>query len=384
VADAGATGALRSPSAILAIATVVVVAWWMRRRSWFGVAVTAAVAIDPFLVLHGRQARMYVLLAFLGVVAAWAGDEWSSGPRPRRFRWLASLALLLGLFTHVSALALGLGLLLLAGRRTDREAWRWRVWLAGAGLAWAVAWGPRFLDQAGRNTGSWIPTTSLDGLDAALSGLVVPFHRAPVLVVGVVVAGAWALRGLDRGLARVWWCIVPIPVLAVALVGLEARILLPRTLAVFAWAAPIGVVAALVWVLRRSRLIGVALVALALLVAGRSVQLAVEFEEDTGDAMRSLSAAVGPGDVVVVHPEWMWPTAWWALGGVDPEAPPDPFEPSDARAFVVGGASSTGRTWLVQPDTYGLTAPPSWPRCAEAEVTPVRGWRLECRVAPPP
>ena len=92
-----------------------------------------------FQVLHGREVRMYPELELIGVGAAVLADSWLRQPR----RWHAPLVgalTLVCLLTHVSGFLLGAGFLALAGRRTDREAWRWRAALAAArrGLGRAV------------------------------------------------------------------------------------------------------------------------------------------------------------------------------------------------------------------------------------------------------
>ena len=84
---------------------------------------------------------------------------------------------------------LGAGLLVVAGRRTDRDAWRWRVALAFALVAWALLWGPSFLAQAQPGHSDWIPRTSFSGFVVAVGQLATPL-------------GAWHLRGAVRDCCR--------------------------------------------------------------------------------------------------------------------------------------------------------------------------------------
>ncbi len=127
-------------------------AWGLGRRLGGGPAAgllaALAVAFNPFLWSHAREARMYALvpalaLGFgLGVVGAWPKPE---APRYRR---LLALTLLAGLYTHYffGLLALGpaLGLMLF------RPALRPAVALAGLlYLPWAVWAGPDLLRGAG-------------------------------------------------------------------------------------------------------------------------------------------------------------------------------------------------------------------------------------------
>jgi hypothetical protein len=71
---------------------------------------------------------------------------------------------LVGLLTHVSMFLLGAGLLVLAGRRTDRAAWQWRIALAAGLAGWGVLWGPSFLAQTRGGHSDWIPRTTLAGM----------------------------------------------------------------------------------------------------------------------------------------------------------------------------------------------------------------------------
>ena len=56
--------------------------------------------------------------------------------------WAIGVVLLVALFDHVSGALLGAGLIAVAGVRRDRDAWRWRIVVTGAGLLWLVVWGP--------------------------------------------------------------------------------------------------------------------------------------------------------------------------------------------------------------------------------------------------
>ena len=150
----------RMPSAILSLGALALFAWWMRSRGRAGVIATALMAVSTFQVLHGREARMYAELELLGVADRGAGDNVAArgpaaGMRPRSGSWC-----FVGLLTHVSMFLLAAGVLALPGRRTDRDAWRWRAAIALGGAGWALLWGHTFLTQAGGGHSAWIPPTT--------------------------------------------------------------------------------------------------------------------------------------------------------------------------------------------------------------------------------
>ena len=135
--DAHSELLLRAPSAVFSIAALVLVAGWMSRRSWFGVGVVAIFALDPFLVLYGRQARMYALMTLLGVGVAILSERWSRGDtRPTVVAAVGGL-LTLACLDHAGGLFLAVGVATLPGLRRDRDAWWWRAAPAVAVAVWA-------------------------------------------------------------------------------------------------------------------------------------------------------------------------------------------------------------------------------------------------------
>ena len=159
---------LRSPSLLFSCAALALFAWWMRERGWLGVIATALMAASTFQVLYGGDARMYALLQLLGVAAAIITERWLRAPA-RWHAWAIGAVLLVALFDHVSGALLGAGLLAVAGVRRDRDAWRWRLVVTGAGLVWLAAWGPVMVDQLGGQWASWIPRTTPLGFAQTVS-----------------------------------------------------------------------------------------------------------------------------------------------------------------------------------------------------------------------
>ena len=58
----GDTVALRAPSVAIGIATLLLVAWWVGRRGWWGVTAVALTSVSSFHLLYARTARPYALL----------------------------------------------------------------------------------------------------------------------------------------------------------------------------------------------------------------------------------------------------------------------------------------------------------------------------------
>ena len=90
-------------------------------RGRAGLIATALLAVSPFQIGYGSEARMYALLELLGVVAAVLGERWL---RSRRAGWPPppAAALTVALFDHASGLFLAAGLLpCLASAATGRH-----------------------------------------------------------------------------------------------------------------------------------------------------------------------------------------------------------------------------------------------------------------------
>ena len=123
-------------------------------------------AMSPFAIRYGTEARMYALLmlivAVLLLVAPWVVDR----PGPRRAGVVALLAGL-ALYTHYWALyLLGAAAVVLVG-----AAWRWRSTRRGLGARWLLVglaggfvlwlpWVPSFLFQAANTGTPWAPSAS--------------------------------------------------------------------------------------------------------------------------------------------------------------------------------------------------------------------------------
>jgi hypothetical protein len=351
----GDTLALRVPSAVIGCLTLAVVVWWMWRRDWFGVAVVVVTAISPFQIIYAHTARMYALAILCGTLVAALADRWLRRPQAQS-RWLMGLALVLGLFDLASFLLLAGALVFLPGRRTDREAWRFRATVVGALGLWAAAWGLAFIDQARGQHSNWIPYTSPSAFLDAVNGLMsfYPVSRLAALVlVGLGVAG---LRRVDPRLGRLVAWLFLLPLAAASVIGLRSHFLLSRALAPSAWAVSLALAAVIELARRRSAMLAGLAVAAVGLVLVRSLPLALTFEEDTAPAVAAVAAAVRPGDAVVVSPDWLAPLVEWNDG-----APPHPQVPSQLARLAAGnyvyvapGAPFDGRLWVLSSNVYPM------------------------------
>ena len=304
---------MRLPSLAFSAAALALFAWWMRTRGVSGVVAVAVMAVSPFEIMYGGEARMYALLELLGVAGAILAETWIREPR----RWHAAAAgglVLVGVFDHVSGFLLAAGLLALAGFRQDRGAWRWRACIAGALTLWAVVWGTSFLAQARTTHASWIDRTTLGSVGDAVSAQVTSQHGAVLFVLAVVVVGIVVVVATDRVLGRVVLCCGVLPVVAAALIGVFVPFFIDRTVTVSAWAPCLAIGMAVEAVSRRSRVVGVAVALLvgALVVPATLVFLDRHWEYDA--SVDHVLAVVRPGDVVATIPDWYGPLVDWRVG----------------------------------------------------------------------
>jgi hypothetical protein len=367
----------RLPSAVCSIGAVALFAWWMRRRGLAGFAATGLLAVSAFQLVHGREARMYADLELIGVAVAVLADAWLRRPRAWHAPAIGGLVLV-GLLTHTSMFLLGAGLLLLPGRRTDRDAWRWRIALAAALVGWSVLWGRAFVTQAQGGHSDWIPRTTASGIIHTLGRLVVfdPALHLPVLA--AVAAGAYFLIRADRRLGRVWLCCALLPVGLAAATGTVAPVLLDRPLTLFAW-GPLLAIAYLVGAIaRRERLIGaVAALALGVVMIPPAIH-AVSGTSSPDQVLRQVEHVVQPGDVVAIHPAGRLHELAWSVGvrGKWAYSPATLTGLTDTNGIVLDPAAPrSGRIWLLDWTKHRLTAPLG-PRCAPDRT--VSGARLIC------
>jgi hypothetical protein len=369
LAGAGVTnGWFRAPSVLCSIAAFAVFAVWMHRRAVMGLLAIAFMAVAPFELFYGREARMYSAVVLIGVVCAAAADRWLR--RPDRMALISvSIALLVGLFVSTPVAFLAFGLFTLPMLRRDADAWKWRAAVAAPVVVWAATWGPSMIDQWRAETASWISYTTPGSMVHVVGGLVV----ADVYMVGIellltagVLLGGLVLWRSDRRLAQVWIACFIIPLALAAGVGLVSHSFLPRTLAFAAWAPLVALAAVVDAAVRRWRLLGIAsLLIIIELVAGPGAA-AVAATEESG-ALHRVDRLALSGDAVGITPQWLRPLIDWNLGvhgpGVRPRLPNSFLRARDGYAFVLGPAPWDGRLWLIEPISYNNDVS-GVPRCA--------------------
>ena len=352
----GATTAagMRAPSVVLSLAAVVATALWLRGRRWLGVGVTVLMAVAPFQVEFGREARMYAGMVLLGVAGAWIATRWLERPSSRLAAAIG-VVVLLALWNHSSGLFLGAGLLAVAGTRTDRHAWVWRASLAGAAVVWAVTWGPAFLEQYNRTRGGWIPYTTPAGVARTVNELVDSYPSAAWIgLAAVVLGGVFVVRRADPALRRVWLCCFALPTVLLALAGIRTHTLLPRTLAFASW----GPLVALVFLVDAARArwiaLGVTAVAfVALLVIPSDAAAPWRDKQDHEAAVAYAEARAREGDAIATHPWWLGPIVEWRMAANGFHQPRHVAMPRRLNATALTpGPAWNGRVWLVEPDTY--------------------------------
>ncbi len=339
----------RLPAVMCSVGALALFAWWMRDRGRVGIVATAAMSICAFQLVHGREARMYAPLELIGVGVAVVADSWLRAPR-RKHAALICILTFVGLMTHISMILLAIGLIALAGRRRDAEAWQWRAGIAAGIAGWALLWGSSFLVQARGGHSSWIPHTTPARFVAAISALVTDLPRLGVFIVAAVAVGIIICRQRDRTLATVVACCFIIPVTLAGLFGLRAPVLLDRTLTLEAW-APLLALGYLVDALsRRARVFGIVGAALLAAVMLASVPHALH-ERGPTVLLGQLERVARSGDVVAMQPSAMGVELDWSLGVRSDNGPARTIQlPGMSRAVALAlvGRHPTGRIWLMQ------------------------------------
>ncbi|MEP6623569.1 MAG: hypothetical protein ABJC79_03945, partial [Acidimicrobiia bacterium] len=303
----------RLPSVICSVAALALFAWWMRRWGRIGILATALMAISSFEILHGRQARMYAETELFGVVIAMIALAWIVRPR-RRLSIALGMVVFLAMMTHVSIFLLVPGLLLLAGRRTDVEAWWWRGAIVAAGAVWAALWGPAFLVQSRGGHSSWIPSTTFHTLSTAVARLVTTVPGFEWVTVAAIVVGGVLVVRRSKPLGTLWLAGFALPIALAALAGLFEPVVLDRTFTLFAWAPILAVAFAFDAVIRRSVAVGAVVAVIAAMALVPSAIATADATSGPNSPLRALERRVRPGDVVAVIPRSKAPELAWTLG----------------------------------------------------------------------
>ena len=236
----------------------------MRERSWLGVIATALMAVSTFQVLYGGDARMSALLQLLGVSAAIVTERWLRAAA----RWHVgqsarySYRAVRPRVGHAARRGVARG-----GRTArDRDAWRWRIVVTGAGLVWLVVWGPVMVDQLGGQWASWIPRTTPLGFAQTVSRQITLAEAVAPFVLAAVIGGGVVLCRRDRVLGRLWLALGALPFALAAGIGVFASFLFDRTLTLASWAPLLAIAFLLDAARRRWRTAGTAIAVTVVLI----------------------------------------------------------------------------------------------------------------------
>ena len=335
--------AVRSLSGLASALTIPAVWFAARRlggtRAAWGAAVV--LAVNPFAIRYGTEARMYALVALeaaLGLLAALRAYE---RPTPRRLA-LVALATAVVLYTHYWGIYLvaGAGLLLLVRavrQPTPTPAGTWRDRLLGpdgrllaalavGAAAWAP-WIPTFLDQAAHTGTPWAtpagPAALVNVLGEFGGGSSEGARVLTLLLAGLVLLGVLGrpvegrLVELDLkgrpGARPLFALFLGCPAIAVVLGLVSGTAFVARytsvVLPLFAVLAGLGV-AAIPDRRRAAALVG-AVGLLGLVIAGQG---ALRNRTQAGELAGYIAAAAQPGDVVAFCPDQLGPGVLRLLG----------------------------------------------------------------------
>ena len=312
-------------------------------------------AVCAFQLTYAREARMYGPMQLIGVASAVLADAWLRAPRRRHSVIIGALTFV-GLMTHISMLLLAMGLLAMAGRRRDAEAWHWRAGVAAGTLGWAVLWGPSFVTQSRGGHSSWIPHTTPARLLDTVGALVTSQTAIAALVVAVVIAGIVVCRRRDNELATTLLYCFAVPTLLAGLFGLRAPVLIPRTLAVVSWGPLLALGFVIDEVIGRMHTLGVAVTTVLAALMLASIPAALYTPGPT-PALDRLESVARSGDVIAIQPLAKGVELDWTFAVRSDDGPARVVRlPGLGNAFALAltGRRPTGRIWLMQISPHEL------------------------------
>ncbi len=310
---------LRLLSAVLGVATVLLVYRWTRWLAGPGAALLAATltALSPTLVYYSREAKAYPFVTLFGLLALYIWFRWLDGPqRPRPFMWVLFVlceVLALGAHYYAVFLVVAQGTWLAVDVARQRAWRRGGLWLAAQGVVGAVLLLWVVPTQASALEGIRAVSTARSlTLLAYLRDVLATLGTAPgaahwaaavaLPVLGVGVGAGWAKGNLR--VASLLSSLALLPILFGFIAQSRLSFFGPRLLL---YSVPLLCMAA---ALGLSRLRAGGLVLSAGLVAVWLVALPAAFapaaapQEDLRPLAAVLRAEMRPGDGVVVSYIW--------------------------------------------------------------------------------
>lgn len=201
--------AIRSFSVILSVGTIglvfIALRQWCPKSPLPAIFGSLVIAINPFFVNYGQEARMYALFAFLLALAAiLLTKSWTSTPKNSiRIRVAFSLTLLAILLTHYLGFVFALALIIIDfihyyRQQPSKFKLTKITWLVSGYLApflGGLAWLPSYHAQTSGHTSlGWVPNITFDHLPTALH---IFLFGAPVGVAGVPPALGYRVEWLS-------------------------------------------------------------------------------------------------------------------------------------------------------------------------------------------
>ncbi len=307
-------------SLIFGLLTIPIGAWmaWTLFGRWAGVIAMVLFALNPFITAYSEEARMYSLMALLGLLAT-AGFIHGFIYRRRRYLVLFTICQALMLYTHAWGIFFGVGAalaFLVVWRASDAP----RVLLRDGLLAFGGAavlflpWLPTLLYQAIHTGSPWDSAPNF-GAPVQISRNLMGGDRATVALVLAAAIGVAPMFARSRWRSReslTMWTLILVPVGTLAFGWVLSRIS-P------AWApryfAPILGSLLLLAALGMSRAKGVGLIALVLVVVfwGNPSKFAPQYKSDMRDIAGELGRLMHTGDLVIVGEPEAVPLAWYYL-----------------------------------------------------------------------
>jgi len=313
--------------------------WGWNRRS--GLAAALLWACSPFSIWYAQEARMYAPLTVGGVAALLCLARAMTRPAglqdmPKQGgsrRWLAANAILnlIGLYTHYYYvfLLLSQGLYLLLTRRRHGCTFRWWVLLNGIGIALYLPWVAVMLHSGWQRAGiGWIPPVSLPAIFWTLWQLGAGYQQmadAKAAFVTIILLSSLSTEVVfgrarpakGQAIAGLAWSHFLFPPLSIALISLWKPLFYPRYLQIILPAYLLLAAAGLMRLTRRfmgpALIIGMVL--LSALVLQGMYSSSSRYQQDWKEAMYSLAASVGPGDVLAFRGGQGWPMYWYYYRG---------------------------------------------------------------------
>ncbi len=272
-----------------------------------GLAAAAFLTLSPYHVYYSREARSYALLLLLCVVSLDLLLDLAAAPN--RKKWIAfaavSAAILLTHYMGAFFLAAEAGAALLL--RRERPGFLREFAIAGAGAAVLyLPWMPiAFRHVTAVNAGFWLPAPTATVVAFSMCSLVVsPFWMGtPGYVFGWSYYGA-ALGGLRGRRDLALLLVALVPPLGELLVSLHRPLFYAQTFQYILVPLFVLVSVALTRLPPRAGLAAAA-IALAALLPGLQKTETQLAKEDWRGAAAWIEAAVGPDELVVVHPGFL-------------------------------------------------------------------------------